>query len=139
YLYLKPRFKQVKESIQANESLFFIVGTMKVIDNDFYVYAKDINNIHIPAKNIINDKNQTPSTSIKSTRSKLLFAHQNIKNTETSSNAKLVSDNIENKYQHEISANDSHLQKHKRTNDTDEPTNDPPGENNKEKKTRKQH
>ncbi|CAG8720320.1 5047_t:CDS:1 [Scutellospora calospora] len=79
YPYLKPRFKYTKETIQLQESLIFIDGIIEIIDNDLYVYAKEINNVSIPTKNTLNNKKQEIPISLKSTRSKLLSAHQNIK------------------------------------------------------------
>ncbi|CAG8632952.1 7153_t:CDS:2 [Cetraspora pellucida] len=94
YSHLTPRFKHTKITIQLQESLIFIVGLMEIIDNDFYIYAKEINNM-----------------------SNLLSAHQNIKDTEVTSNIQSTSNNFID--EHEIPINTSHLSKHIKTNNLD--------------------
>src|SRR6185436_16408320 len=43
FQHLNPRFAPLKNIICPQGSLVFVVGQMEVIDNDFYVCAKDIN------------------------------------------------------------------------------------------------
>ncbi|CAG8517603.1 17189_t:CDS:2 [Cetraspora pellucida] len=95
----------------ARESLIFVVGQMKVIDNKFYVNAKDINYINVKKKNSEADDSQISLTSTNSTRSKLLNIHQNIiKNLrDTSTVQSSPPSNIGSTF----------LTKHKRTNMTD--------------------
>jgi len=74
-----PRFEHLKTSIQPQESIIFVVGQMEVIDNKFYVNAKDITyvNVNILKKNS-EPTYQIQSTSTNSTRSKLLQIHQSV-------------------------------------------------------------
>src|SRR6185369_11380292 len=37
------RLMHLKDIIRPQESLIFVVGQMEIIDNEFYVYAKDVN------------------------------------------------------------------------------------------------
>ncbi|RIB11619.1 hypothetical protein C2G38_2202953 [Gigaspora rosea] len=79
FSHTNPRFENLKTSIQPQESMIFVVGQMEVIDNKFYVNAKDITyiNINILKKNSEpNNKVQLISTT--STRSKLLQIHQSV-------------------------------------------------------------
>ncbi|CAG8440472.1 17890_t:CDS:2 [Cetraspora pellucida] len=117
YFYLTPRFKCTKETIQPQESLIFIVSLMEIIDNDFYIYAKEINNMSNITKNIIKDRNQMLSTLPKSTQSKLLFTHQNIKDTEVTSDIQSTSNNSIDEYG--ILIDTFHLSKCIKTNDHD--------------------
>ncbi|CAG8494179.1 11123_t:CDS:2, partial [Diversispora eburnea] len=56
------RLTHLKDIICPQESLIFVVGQMEIIDNEFYVYAKDVNS----------------SMSRNLTRAKLLVTHKNI-------------------------------------------------------------
>ncbi|CAG8734354.1 12659_t:CDS:2, partial [Racocetra persica] len=63
--YSNSRFLYFKNSIQPNKSLLFIVEELEIIQDDIYVYAKNINYIEIiifeihnkdsePLKNVVN-------------------------------------------------------------------------------------
>ncbi|CAG8811484.1 13862_t:CDS:1, partial [Racocetra fulgida] len=82
YLYLISRFKYFKNSIGPNESMLFVIGQLEIIQNEFYVYAKDMSYIDVQAltkKRTLSSNNPQISTlSSNSTRSKLLAAHRNI-------------------------------------------------------------
>ncbi|CAG8566049.1 10268_t:CDS:2 [Cetraspora pellucida] len=99
-------------TICSQESLIFVVGQMEVIDNKFYINAKDINYINVKKKNSKADDSQISSTSTNPTRSKLLNIYQNIiKNLRDTSMVQSPSpSNIENTF----------LTKHKRTDMTDD-------------------
>ncbi|CAG8701658.1 22816_t:CDS:2, partial [Cetraspora pellucida] len=56
YLYLEPRFSYIKNVIRSQESIVFVVGQMELIDDGFFIYAKDINNIDINKIKISDDK-----------------------------------------------------------------------------------
>ncbi|CAG8815486.1 9390_t:CDS:2, partial [Racocetra persica] len=76
------------------------IEMMEVIDNDFYIYAKDINFVDISCfkRKIFDDSSFCGSTeSVNSIRAKLLFTHRNvnenskvISNIEESSSAVLI-------------------------------------------------
>ncbi|CAG8660684.1 35358_t:CDS:2 [Gigaspora margarita] len=70
--FMHSRFAQLKNLIQPKESLIFVIGQMKIINNNLYINAKDISYI----------------TFVKPTHSKLLSIHQSITETseETSQN-----------------------------------------------------
>ncbi|CAG8781584.1 4586_t:CDS:1 [Racocetra fulgida] len=84
-----PRFEHFKTSIQPQESIIFVVGQIEVIDNKFYVSAKDITyiNINILKKNS-DSEHQVQSIPPNSTRSKLLHIHQSI--TKNSKDAPII-------------------------------------------------
>ncbi|CAG8674062.1 17019_t:CDS:1 [Cetraspora pellucida] len=65
-------------TIRLQELLIFVVGQIEVIDNKFYINAKDINYINMKKKDSEADDSQISSTSTNLTRSKLLNIHQNI-------------------------------------------------------------
>ncbi|CAG8546185.1 3855_t:CDS:2 [Diversispora eburnea] len=46
FQHLNSWFAHLKSTIHLQDSFIFVVGQMEVIDNDFYVYAKDINFIN---------------------------------------------------------------------------------------------
>ncbi|CAG8505609.1 4841_t:CDS:2, partial [Cetraspora pellucida] len=74
-----PRFKHLKTTIRPQESTIFVIGQMEIIDNEFYVYANDINYINtnfVTKKKEPNADNTELSSS--PTRSKLLNVHQNM-------------------------------------------------------------
>lgn len=120
YPYLKSRFKYVKNIIRPQESIIFVVGMIEVIEDNFYVYASEINNVDVATLNNGDDKNQIPSTSVKSTRTKLLFTHQNIKNVGSASNIKEPLNNFVNEDRNKVSSDDLSSSKRKRSDDTDE-------------------
>ncbi|CAG8777946.1 6426_t:CDS:2, partial [Racocetra persica] len=69
------------DTIHPQESLVFVVGQLEIIDNEFYVYAKNIN--YVDTKFIVKKKwfksgSQKFSASQNSIWSKLLATHQNI-------------------------------------------------------------
>ncbi|CAG8835065.1 17915_t:CDS:1, partial [Cetraspora pellucida] len=87
YPYISSRFKHFKNSIRPNESMLFVISQLEVIQNEFYIYAKDISYIDTQAltRKRISDTNnsQVSTTSPNTARSKLLAAHQSIsENTE---------------------------------------------------------
>ncbi|KAF0548095.1 hypothetical protein F8M41_000152 [Gigaspora margarita] len=73
---------RLKDMIHPQESLIFIVGQLEIIENEFYIYAKDGNYVdtHFSNKKKFFDGNvsQGSSTLKNSIRSKLLNTHQNI-------------------------------------------------------------
>ncbi|CAG8825254.1 35815_t:CDS:2, partial [Racocetra persica] len=72
----------LKDTIRLLESLIFVVGQLEIIDNEFYVYAKDVSFMDtrfVSKKRSFDSKvSQDSSTSSNSIRSKLLVTHQNI-------------------------------------------------------------
>ncbi|CAG8674078.1 5460_t:CDS:2, partial [Cetraspora pellucida] len=76
------RFGNLKNTIRSQNSLIFIVGQMEIIDDDFYVYAKEINSIdtHFLFKQNVFSNNESSNVSelANTTRSKLLSTHRNI-------------------------------------------------------------
>jgi hypothetical protein len=75
------RLAHLKNTIRPQESLVFVVGQMEIINNEFYIYTRDINfiNTHlIKKKGFENSSPQNPSVSHNSARSKLMITHQNI-------------------------------------------------------------
>ncbi|CAG8629475.1 12742_t:CDS:2, partial [Racocetra persica] len=82
FLHLNSRLSHLKTTIRPQESFVFVVGQLEVIDNDFYIYAKDINfiNIHLLSKQKVSDNSSTRNSSevINTTRSKLLSTHRNL-------------------------------------------------------------
>ncbi|CAG8767947.1 17204_t:CDS:2, partial [Racocetra persica] len=74
-------FAYLKSMIHLHDSLVFVVGQMEVIDNDFYIYAKDINYIDISCfkRKISDDSSFCGFTeSVNSIRAKLLFTYRNV-------------------------------------------------------------
>ncbi|CAG8795255.1 24370_t:CDS:2, partial [Dentiscutata erythropus] len=75
------RLAHLKSTIRPHDSLVFVVGQMEVVDNDFYVYAKDVNFVDVgflKRKNF-DDSGSSSSTEVVSTiRSKILSTHRNI-------------------------------------------------------------
>ncbi|CAG8811184.1 1013_t:CDS:2, partial [Dentiscutata erythropus] len=71
----------LKSTIRPHDSLVFVVGQMEVVDNDFYVYAKDVNFVDV---GFLKHKNFDDSGSSSSTEvvsmiwSKILSTHRNI-------------------------------------------------------------
>ncbi|KAF0449903.1 hypothetical protein F8M41_002302 [Gigaspora margarita] len=65
--------------IHQQVSLVFVVGQLEVINNNFYVYAKDINfnDTELPPKWQIFD-NHNSSEAVNTIWSKLLFTHKNV-------------------------------------------------------------
>ncbi|CAG8622457.1 13667_t:CDS:2, partial [Dentiscutata erythropus] len=77
--YSNSRFAHLKSMIRPHDSLVFIIGQMKVIDNDFYIYAKEINFIDISSfkRKISNDSSSSGSTeAVNTIRAKLLLTHR---------------------------------------------------------------
>ncbi|CAG8817114.1 17948_t:CDS:2, partial [Dentiscutata erythropus] len=75
------RFAHLKSTIRPHDSLVFIISQMEVIDNDFYIYAKDINFIDISSfkRKISNDSSSSGFTeAVNTIRAKLLLTHQNV-------------------------------------------------------------
>ncbi|CAG8598007.1 5473_t:CDS:2, partial [Diversispora eburnea] len=74
-------FSHLKDTIHFQESLAFVVGQMEIIDNKFYMYAKDINYINthfIKKKSYEDNLSQSSLASQNNVRSKLMITHQNI-------------------------------------------------------------
>ncbi|CAG8805775.1 12873_t:CDS:1 [Racocetra persica] len=80
--YDNPRFKHFKTTIHSQESTIFVIGQMEIIDNEFYIYANDINFVNT---NFITRKKEPNIDNIKlsssPTRSKLLSVYQNMAKT----------------------------------------------------------
>ncbi|CAG8468264.1 6417_t:CDS:2 [Cetraspora pellucida] len=76
------RLMHLKDTIRALESLIFVVGQLEIIDNEFYVYAKDVSYVDTrfvsKKKSFDSNASQDSSISKNSIRSKLLVTHQNI-------------------------------------------------------------
>ncbi|CAG8755485.1 25904_t:CDS:2, partial [Racocetra persica] len=75
------RLGHLKSTVRPHDSLIFVVGQLEVIDNDFYIYAKDINFVDINhfKQKILDDGNSSNSSEVVNlTRSKLLFTHRNV-------------------------------------------------------------
>ncbi|RIB08776.1 hypothetical protein C2G38_2210769 [Gigaspora rosea] len=73
------RFSHLKTKIHQQASLVFIVGQLEVIDNNFYVYVKEINFINtelLPKQQIFDNRNS--SEAVKTIWSKLISTHKNI-------------------------------------------------------------
>ncbi|RIB01469.1 hypothetical protein C2G38_2127542 [Gigaspora rosea] len=64
FFHTNPRFEYLKINTQLKDSTIFVVGQMEIINNKFYVNAKDINYFDIKKKIQI--------------QSRLLQIHQNI-------------------------------------------------------------
>ncbi|CAG8667050.1 6952_t:CDS:2, partial [Gigaspora rosea] len=72
-------FLHLKTKIHQQASLVFVVGQLEVIDNNFYVYAKEINFIDTelsPKQQIFDNRNS--SEAVNTIRSKLLSTHKNV-------------------------------------------------------------
>ncbi|CAG8663693.1 7248_t:CDS:1, partial [Scutellospora calospora] len=80
--HFNSQFMHLKTSVRPQESLVFVVGQMKIIHNDFYVYIRDINLIDINRlkKKIFDNSSNSSIEDVNMTRSKLLFMYQNINN-----------------------------------------------------------
>src|SRR6185436_1791226 len=83
------RMASLKNIVRPQESLIFVVGQLEIIENEFYVYAKDVNCIDT---RFVNKKRFFESNvprdvlaSRNSARTKLLVTHQNIGNLEKKS------------------------------------------------------
>ncbi|CAG8785255.1 28921_t:CDS:1, partial [Racocetra persica] len=81
FLYLNPHFVHLKNTVQAQELLIFVVEQMEIFNNEFYVYATEINfvNTHFESKKeSINNITQATSAPKNLIHSKLFVMHQNI-------------------------------------------------------------
>src|SRR6185436_20903240 len=82
FQHLNSRFAHLKNTIRPQDSLIFVVGQMEIIDNDFYVYAKDINFVNTQfsskQKSLDNSLYNSSSTAVNATRSKLIATHRNV-------------------------------------------------------------
>ncbi|CAG8673534.1 7939_t:CDS:2 [Cetraspora pellucida] len=82
FQHLNPRFVHLKNTVCPQELLIFVVGQLEVIENDFYIYAKDINFINI--QHLFKQKGTDRSSFYNSseivniTRSKLIATHRNV-------------------------------------------------------------
>ncbi|CAG8442789.1 16839_t:CDS:2 [Cetraspora pellucida] len=94
YPYHKRRFYYIKNIIKPQESIIFVVGIMEIIEDNFYIYANEINNINIPRIN-------------------------NIKSVESSSDIKASLNNFVNKYQYEVFSDNSCSLRYKKGKDVD--------------------
>ena len=77
------RFASLMNLIQPQRSFVFVVGQMEVIDNEFYIYSKDINYIDdafSSSKQKAFDDNSSPGV-VNTARSRLLSTHRNIAET----------------------------------------------------------
>ncbi|RHZ73235.1 hypothetical protein Glove_232g139 [Diversispora epigaea] len=76
------RLMHLKDIIRPQESLIFVVGQMEIIDNEFYVYAKDVNfvNTRFVARKRFFDSSLSWDSLVpkNSVWTKLLAAHRNI-------------------------------------------------------------
>ncbi|CAG8763083.1 6880_t:CDS:2 [Gigaspora rosea] len=61
FSHTNPRFEYLKINTQLKDSTIFVVGQMEVINNKFYVNAKDINYFNIKKKFRYTPVIQTPS------------------------------------------------------------------------------
>ncbi|CAG8819359.1 11472_t:CDS:2, partial [Racocetra persica] len=79
YQHSNSRFKHFKNSIRPKESMIFIVGEMEIIQDELYVYARDINYVgmHLSTKRQLSESSnsQLSVASPKLVRSKLLATH----------------------------------------------------------------
>ncbi|RHZ83351.1 hypothetical protein Glove_97g74 [Diversispora epigaea] len=96
------RMASLKNIVRPQESLIFVVGQLEIIENEFYVYAKDVNCIDT---RFVNKKRFFESNvprdvlaSRNSAHTKLLVTHQNIGNLEKKSKSETLvdSNNFEN-------------------------------------------
>ncbi|CAG8614023.1 9942_t:CDS:2 [Cetraspora pellucida] len=126
--YHNSHFTYLKNSIQPHESLIFVVGQLEIIDNDFYVYARNVNYIdaHFINKKKSSDSNLSQvSFSQSIIRSKLLVTHQNTvegskEKIENELPASMDSnDNLNNKFESHL-ANSFHLSKRAQIDDVGE-------------------
>ncbi|KAF0525596.1 hypothetical protein F8M41_014415 [Gigaspora margarita] len=82
FLHNNLQFINLKSSIHLLNLIVFIVGQIKVFDNNFYIYAKDINyvNTHFsPKPNVSNDIDLNNSSDVANmTHAKLLSIHCDI-------------------------------------------------------------
>lgn len=93
FLHKNSRFLHLKTMIHQQASLVFVIGQLEVIDNNFYIYAKDINFIdtQLLSKQKTLD-NHNSCESVSTIHLKLLFTHQNvIDNSKESSEVKAAS------------------------------------------------
>ncbi|CAG8463175.1 18054_t:CDS:2 [Dentiscutata erythropus] len=112
YPHINNQFKHFKTSIRPHESVIFVIGQLEIIDNEFYVYAREINyvDMHLSTKKKdyeINN-NEITSLSTNTTRSKLLYIHKNVaKNSgdtsEFHSSTSTTSEYFESIYQDDLS------------------------------------
>ncbi|CAG8596488.1 12966_t:CDS:2, partial [Cetraspora pellucida] len=119
------RFMHLKDTIKPLESLVFLVGQMEIINNNFYVYVKDINYVdtYFAEKRKFLDSNAVQDSSMSQTsiRSKLLVTHKNISENskgrlESGTLPSVSSCDFENKS--ELNLSDcSHSSKHGQTDD----------------------
>ncbi|CAG8629824.1 13725_t:CDS:2, partial [Cetraspora pellucida] len=81
FLHSNPRLGHLKSTVRPHDSLIFVVGQLEVIDNDFYIYAKDINFVdlsYFKRKSLDESNLRNPSEVVNVTRSKLLFTHRKV-------------------------------------------------------------
>ncbi|CAG8658251.1 19950_t:CDS:2 [Cetraspora pellucida] len=64
FLHINSWFKHLKSTIYPQESIIFVIRQIEIIDNEFYVYANDINYIDI---NFFTKKKEATSTELSST------------------------------------------------------------------------
>ncbi|CAG8452486.1 1587_t:CDS:2, partial [Scutellospora calospora] len=86
FLYLNPCFAYLKNTVCPHESLIFVAEQMEIFNNEFYVYATDINFVDTcfesKKRYFDNTTTQITSTPKNSIHSKLFVTHQNVlKNT----------------------------------------------------------
>ncbi|CAG8613888.1 23465_t:CDS:2 [Dentiscutata erythropus] len=77
------QFSYLKSNMHPQESLIFVVSQLEIINNELYVYARDINYVDTQfnnKKNVIFDRGvpQVSSASKNSVRSRLLVTHRNV-------------------------------------------------------------
>jgi len=80
FQHLNSRFSHLKSTVRPQDSFVFVVGQLEIIDNDFYIYSKDINCIDVQflsRRNPDNSSINSPET-INVARSKLIATHRNV-------------------------------------------------------------
>src|SRR6185436_19004987 len=80
FQHLNSRFSHLKSTVHPQDSFIFVVGQLEIIDNDFYIYSKDINCIDIQFLSRRNPDNSLINSPeiINVARSKLIATHRNV-------------------------------------------------------------
>ncbi|CAG8568634.1 3179_t:CDS:2 [Racocetra persica] len=110
------QFKHFKTSVRPHESIIFVIGQLEIIDDEFYVYARELNFVDTFAtKKKVHETNNheiTLITTTNTTRSKLLYAHKNTTNNSEDSpeniqsSTSTASEYFESMYQDDPSEDD---------------------------------
>ncbi|CAG8584459.1 22550_t:CDS:2 [Cetraspora pellucida] len=114
------QFKHYKTSVRPHESILFVVGQLEIIDNEIYVYARElsyIDSLSTKKKDYEPNNHEVTLITTNTTRSKLLYAHKNaFKNSDVKysddtqeeiiSSTSTGSEYFESMYQDDLSGDD---------------------------------